>query len=356
MTKRSGKKRSALPPHRKIENDLREVLAGSGFEPHSAFMSEVELCERFNVNVATVRKAVRRLQEEGLLYKVHRRGTFVAPPARNRLILIITTADDFSVVGRLTPVAAKYPNHHWLEMLVEDVRPHLSDIRHVFPRLMGAMFIRDLPKCIDVIRGFQSQGVPTLFYGSEVHAPFLERTHSILYKESAVVGMGMDHLRARGGTRFGFLGSDDWAAYSARHDEFLRWVERHGMSVNPGNIVNLPIARLKDTQYCYDYLRRRLKSKKFDANAFLCADDQSASIFVQAAAAVGVRIPSKIRVVGIEDNSTISKHAFPQLTSVRIPIVGDIQAGFHLMSEMVKIPLQPVRKWSEPSLIERASS
>ncbi len=50
-------------------------------------------------------------------------------------------------------------------------------------------FVREFPKCVDVIRGAQTQDIPTFFYGSEVHASFLDMTHSLLYRESEMATM-----------------------------------------------------------------------------------------------------------------------------------------------------------------------
>lgn len=345
-----------MPPHRKIEREIRDMLADSKMEAHSPFLSEMELSDRYRVNVGTVQKVLRNLEAEGLLYKIHRRGTFVAPPARIRQIVIVPTSSDYSIVGHLTSAFARYPNYQWLEVGVGDVRPHIADIRHVFPRLAGAMFVRDLPRSLDVIRGFQNQGVPTLFYGSDAHAPLLERTTAFLYRESGIIGLCLDHLLEKESTRFGFVGSDQWPAFCARHEHFRKWMFDHGLELDLGNFLDLPGNALHDAQARFDIIKEWIRSKRFTADAVLCANDQIATVFVQAALASGMRIPEQLKVVAIEDTDSLSSRTFPQVTAVRIPFESDVHQALDTISRMEDYSERIFRKWSEPYLIERSST
>jgi GntR family transcriptional regulator len=57
-----------------LENAARDDLA-----PHASIGSERELMVRHGVSRATVREAVGQLVSDGVLYRVHGKGTFVAP-------------------------------------------------------------------------------------------------------------------------------------------------------------------------------------------------------------------------------------------------------------------------------------
>ena len=65
-----------LPRYLTIENALRAEIAR--LRPGDSLPTEVELCERFGVSRMTAREGVRRLVDQGLLYRVRGRGTFVA--------------------------------------------------------------------------------------------------------------------------------------------------------------------------------------------------------------------------------------------------------------------------------------
>jgi DNA-binding GntR family transcriptional regulator len=71
-----------LPRYLTIENALRAEIAR--LQPGDALPTEAELCEQFGVSRMTAREGVRRLVDQGLLYRVRGRGTFVAQPPVHR--------------------------------------------------------------------------------------------------------------------------------------------------------------------------------------------------------------------------------------------------------------------------------
>jgi GntR family transcriptional regulator len=71
-----------LPIYRQIERALSEEIANLG--RGDPIPTEQELCERFGVSRMTVRAGIARLVEEGRLYRVRGRGTFVGRPQVHR--------------------------------------------------------------------------------------------------------------------------------------------------------------------------------------------------------------------------------------------------------------------------------
>ncbi|MGN9811582.1 GntR family transcriptional regulator [Micromonospora sp. BQ11] len=76
---------------------------GQALRPHDPLPSERELVARFGVSRATVRQAVGRLEEEGLVYRAQGSGTFVADPATISKNLALTSFSEDMRLRRLTP-------------------------------------------------------------------------------------------------------------------------------------------------------------------------------------------------------------------------------------------------------------
>jgi DNA-binding GntR family transcriptional regulator len=87
------------PRYHEIEQALRTRVAA--LEPHAPLPSDAQLCEEFGVSRMTARGAVQRLVQEGLIYRVPGRGTFVAPARANRTAShILSFSDEMRRKGR----------------------------------------------------------------------------------------------------------------------------------------------------------------------------------------------------------------------------------------------------------------
>ncbi len=69
-----------LPRYAQIKDALRSRILDGTYAPLGQVPSEHALCTQFGVSRITVRQALGDLQKEGLLYKIHGKGTFVSKP------------------------------------------------------------------------------------------------------------------------------------------------------------------------------------------------------------------------------------------------------------------------------------
>jgi GntR family transcriptional regulator len=104
-----------VPLYRDLRATLMaEIIAGK-FPVGSRFPTDYELCERFQVSRATVREALRSLQDEGLLVRVPGSGTVVGTlPGAPRYVQTIESIDQLYSAAR----AARLTVYHnvWVRL------------------------------------------------------------------------------------------------------------------------------------------------------------------------------------------------------------------------------------------------
>jgi GntR family transcriptional regulator len=88
------------PKHAQLRDALAELATELG--PDAAIPSERELMETYDVSRATVRKAIDTLVSDGLLVKIHGRGTYVARPRLESRLHLASFSQDMRRRG-LTP-------------------------------------------------------------------------------------------------------------------------------------------------------------------------------------------------------------------------------------------------------------
>jgi len=92
--------RARLPRYVRIAEDLRDRLTTSSDGSPSQLPSETKLAEKFNVSRETLRRGLALLREEGLVYSVTGRGTFVSPGSKPIGVRITHPIREPYVAGR----------------------------------------------------------------------------------------------------------------------------------------------------------------------------------------------------------------------------------------------------------------
>ena len=90
-------KTNGIPLYIQIKEWLKAEIASGRISEGSRIPGEYDLSKNLNVSRGTVREAIRELIEEGALYTIHGRGTFVreSEPVSWSANTIVSVADSF---------------------------------------------------------------------------------------------------------------------------------------------------------------------------------------------------------------------------------------------------------------------
>ena len=87
-------KRSPIPAYNQLKNLLYNKIKNRELNPHQMLPSEAELCIMHSISRTTVREALRKLTRDGLLYSIKGKGTFVAEPKLDQIMINIPNFHD----------------------------------------------------------------------------------------------------------------------------------------------------------------------------------------------------------------------------------------------------------------------
>ncbi|ASN07286.1 GntR family transcriptional regulator [Virgibacillus necropolis] len=81
--------------------DLIKKIKNQAYRENDKLPSERELCEIYDMSRITVRQALQELEREGFIYKLHGKGTFVAPKSYNQnLVKLYSFTEEMKEIGK----------------------------------------------------------------------------------------------------------------------------------------------------------------------------------------------------------------------------------------------------------------
>ena len=77
--------------YQNLKDYLIDKIRSGGFDGSGRLDSEPQLCERFSLSRNTIRQAIQELENEGYVYRIHGKGTFIrnATPVNSRKIALM---------------------------------------------------------------------------------------------------------------------------------------------------------------------------------------------------------------------------------------------------------------------------
>lgn len=99
MIERSIHKDSVIPLYHQLKEILREQISDRTYKPHQQIPSEPELQKIYGLSRATIRKAIDGLVREGLIYRLHGKGTYMADPLDRQSITLDSFTENMRSFG-----------------------------------------------------------------------------------------------------------------------------------------------------------------------------------------------------------------------------------------------------------------
>ncbi len=313
------------PKYRLIFESLKESILSGEYRHGTRLPSETELVRRFSVSRMTIVKAVKELQQLGLVTRRVGSGTYAAsrPVQEHRLFgLLIPELGQTEIFEPICQGMANFPlasKHALLWGNTVGQTEHKEEVaeelchRYIAQRAAGVFFA---PLELTPAKDEVNRRIIAALAAARIPVVLLDRCYARYPLRSGYDLVGVDnrrtayvateHLIGAGAKRIAFLGLPLSAStVDARIAGYREALIAHGL-LRHDNLVT-------HGDPCDDALIRCvLRTQKPDA--FLCANDHTAANLMQTLIRLGRRIPEDIRIVGIDDVKYASLLPIPLTT------------------------------------------
>jgi len=355
------------PKYQQLFESLKgDILAGR-FRPGQKLPSEAALVKRSQVSRITVTRALRELQNAGLVERVAGSGTYVPGGAvlENTAYLFGLLIPELGRTEIFAPIchaiasapAAKPHALLWGHVsssgTIAKQALTLSD--QFISRKVDGVFFAPLEFGPDaekisrrIIRRLRKAKIAVVLLDRRVSQSF-DRDRADLtginHRQAAYVAT--EHLLKVGCRRLCFVGYDGApSTLNERRAGFQQALDAYDVGLDQAAYLNV--------EQVTAGIRKRIKAKQL--HGIVCVNDHVAGQLMQLLMRWGLKVPDDVRLVGIDDVNFASMLPVP-LTTVKQPIeqIGD--TALHLMLERIGSPHRPTREiLLDGNLVIRESS
>jgi DNA-binding LacI/PurR family transcriptional regulator len=337
---------------------------------------EIELASQFNISRATVARALRKLEEEGIIERRKGLGTYVRQKQTSGLSFALVAG---SRKGNLTKISDALSNEAQNngygfmlgQIILEDVENMLPRAKQLCQQYMdrnvvGVFFI---PMYLTKEYQYINRKIVEIFENAGIHVILMDRDICEYPQRSEYDLVGIDNPTT------GFALTEHLLSLGYKRIEFIAHTRLYGTSTITGRIVGYqqalrskgitpdpkwihiakhsPFGSDDDLQFT-DYSIKELLHDS-EAEAFICASDGIAATFMSSIINMGISIPEDFAVVGIDDDE-YGKFLPVKLTTMRQPCAELGEMAVRLMQQRLESPnFPPVHINLQCKLIVRES-
>ena len=331
--------KNAEPLYVQVANIIRQHILSGSWRDGDSIPPEKTLCADFNIARGTLRQALQILENEGYLWREQGRGTFIRSAAGfaeetngPHQAFVVPYIRDSSVSTILVGFQ-QIAEEAGYSVIFNHVNNSLRQQQDVLQKLIkqGVSGIALYPVDSESF-GVINQIVRTRFPLVLVDR-YLRRltTDFVMSDHFGGALRGVHFLLDQGHERVGFI---SWLSPAISMDHrllgYTQALRERGIALDESLLGRVEGYPTVNHTPLIDYLRSPQRP-----SAVFAANDQIAIALYRAAAAVGLRIPDDLSVMGF-DNLDISSHLDPPLTTVAQPFLQIGRRAAELLFERIR--------------------
>ena len=318
-------KNSPVPLYKQLKQVIENRIKSGEKKTGELFSSEKEFCQEFSVSQITVRKAMFELVNEGVLYRIPGKGTFVAGPEQgSRGISKLKTDNIGFVISREHhPIFSNTFYSYVFAGVEEEARSHgynliyqVLDEKLMFdPSTFKLIEERKVDGLIlagemshSFVSNLKAKDIPIVLLDHHIENSSLD---SIVTDNTKGTADMIKYLADLGHRQIGFLGA------TLEHGSFMERFEGYKAAMKKYRLeFNEDFVQTGLLWNGYGIMEKMFRLQKLPTAIFACNDLMA----IRAMAAIqdkGMKIPDEISIAGFDDID-MSQQIHPPLTTVRV--------------------------------------
>lgn len=365
-----------------MKDQVLNIILERGLKPHDPLPSEGELAYRFGVSRMTGKLALQALQEDGIVYRLPRRGTFLADVDLEELkqsagkskaygthqvrrpghyiALIVPVIDDY--VGSIITSVERAAKEQGLEVVIKVTGDEASEaeavrtLSHQADIVGILLFPVDRKICGDHLLRLKLQKYPIVILDRQFNEVGFDSLSHDHYGGAYAM---TSHLLDSGHREIGFITSDmnkvksREERYQGYMDALLEWkvdIRTNQMLLLENNEEGQGGVSARQTAI------RSFLNRDSRPSAVFCSDDFLAMSVMNAALSLGYKLPEQLSIAGFSNHSVL-QYAPVSMTTVGQPMndFGSLAVGM-VMARVDNPDRDPVITRVETELITRDST
>lgn len=366
------------PLYKSIKDEITEKILGGEFAPGDRIMPENEMTEHYGVSRVTVRNALDKLVEAGLVERMRGKGTFVKDrnagfrrrdkgkglsPMISFIIPILNDTHTIRLFDGMYQAADRQGYHVTLYQTFHDQKREETCISAalndgadgivIYP-IQNERYNEEIIKL--ALSRFPTVLIDRSLEGININAVVTDNEKAAYDAARRLIDKGHDKI--------GYItpALDLALTLQDRYAGYARAMEEAGLDIDPKNIIQYDevLSRMTPGEERDSAKRSKVVDFLKDAldrnvTAFICAELQETMLLIRIAAQLGLSIPEDFSYIGFDDFTGSDFFAVPP-SVIRQDSEGIGQRAFAILKELIdgKREIFETEK-IEASLIERES-
>ncbi len=341
------------PMYRQIFETIRTKIWQGLYTPGTKLPTEAELMQHFAVSRTTVSRAMRDLEQAGLVSRCRGSGTYVKELAREnevvRLSFLVPWVESderlpyvegliYQRIARLASEGGSSISLHCFDTDSLDVRSGMLNAAQkvIDDKINGVLYYpAELPQekmhiNREIVDKLTAAGIQVVLVDRDI-APYPDRSEFVRigYDNRRSGTILTNHLLEQGCRRIAFIGiPEDSTAVTDRMLGYHEAHQQHGLQIDPA-LIRVAHEDELDLEFC------RKLIEEASPDAIVAKMDRYAALIGRQLNLLRLQIGSDIKLAGFDDDPISELLAMP-LTTIRLPVEPFASAAYKAILQCVK--------------------